>query len=99
MREKFIEWLESHLETCAYKKYLGFECPGCGLQRSFIELLKGNFAESFQLFPALMPILFMFFYLIAHLIFNFKKGADVLKYLFIFNVGIVIIHYIFKLIH
>ncbi len=99
MREKLIQWLESHLEPCMYNKFLGVECPGCGLQRSFIELLKGNIAESFQLFPALIPVLFMFFYLIVHLIFNFRKGADILKYLFIINVGVVIIHYIFKLIH
>ena len=76
----FISWLESHQGTCFYKRFLGIECPGCGMQRAFIELLKGNILESIILYPALFPLLFTLIYLVFHLIFNFKHGALVLKF-------------------
>ena len=97
MFEKFINWLESHQQACFYKKYLGVECPGCGMQRAFIELLKGNFVESFMLFPALLPTIALVVYLVLHLIFKFRNGANVLKNLFIINTTIVVLSYIYKL--
>ncbi|MEE4196978.1 MAG: DUF2752 domain-containing protein [Bacteroidales bacterium] len=98
MAQKIIEWLESHMQSCFYKKYLGIECPGCGMQRALIELLKGNFAESLKLFPALIPTILLIIYLILHIIFKFNKGAQVLKILFIINTSIVVLSYIYKLI-
>lgn len=97
MLDKLIRWLESHQQACFYKKYLGVECPGCGMQRSFIELLKGNFVESFVLYPALLPTIGLIGYLFLHLLFKFKNGANVLKNLFIINAIIVVLSYIYKL--
>ncbi|PLX10356.1 MAG: hypothetical protein C0597_16885 [Marinilabiliales bacterium] len=97
MFEKFIHWLESHQQACFYKRFLGVECPGCGMQRSFIELLKGNFIESLKMFPALVPTIILVLYLFLHLIFKYKNGANTLKYLFIFNTSIVVLNYIYKL--
>jgi hypothetical protein len=93
-----INWLQRHMQPCFYKQYLGMECPGCGMQRAFIELLKGNVLESIKLYPALLPVIFMMFYLILHIVFDFKKGATIIKYSFIINVVIIMIHYIAKLI-
>ncbi|MEA3317861.1 MAG: DUF2752 domain-containing protein [Bacteroidota bacterium] len=59
--------------------------------------LKGNFIESVKLYPALIPIIVMFVYLILHLIFKFKHGAFIVKILFISNTSIVILNYIYKL--
>ena len=97
MSEKIINWLESHQQACFYKKYFGVECPGCGMQRALIELLKGNLWESFVLFPALLPTVFLISYLILHLIFKFRNGANILKILFIINTSIVVLSYIYKL--
>lgn len=93
-----IEWLESHMLTCYYKKHFGMECMGCGIQRSFIALLKGNIYESFLLYPALIPLILMFGFLFCHLIFQFKYGAFILKYMFIFNAIIILVNYILKFI-
>ncbi len=97
MFEKFIQWLESHQQACFYKKYFGIECPGCGMQRSFIELLKGDFIGSLQLFPALFPTIFLIVFLILHLIFKFRNGANILKIMFVINTSIVVLSYIYKL--
>jgi hypothetical protein len=94
---KLIEFLEHHQVSCFYKKYLGVECPGCGMQRSFVYLLKGDFIQSLKMYPALIPTMFMFFFLILHIIFKFEKGHKVLLILFIFNVFLMLSNFIFKL--
>jgi len=98
MLQKLIYWLEKHQMSCFYKKYLGIDCPGCGMQRAFIELLKGNLLESFKTFPALLPIFFMLVYLVLHLKFKFNKGAFYLTIMFIFTTVIIISHFIYKII-
>ncbi len=95
--EGIIHWLESHQLPCYYKKFLGIECLGCGMQTAFIMLLKGEFVESFKTYPALLPVLFLMIYLLLHLIFKFRKGAQVLKISFIFTLAIMVISYIIKI--
>ncbi len=95
--EKIIHWLENHSLPCFYKKYLGIECPGCGMQRSFIELLKGNFLVSFKLYPALTTTFILFIFLLLHIIFKFKNGAKYLLIIFAINAIIIIINYFLKI--
>lgn len=99
MFDRIIEWLESNQQPCFYKKYVGIDCPGCGMQRALVELLRGNLWESILLYPALLPTIFLFVFLVLHLIFKFKKGAAILKFSFIFTVAIVVINYIYKLLN
>lgn len=96
--QSIIHWLEDHFMTCPYKALSGVDCPGCGMQRAFIELLKGNFVESIQLYPALLPTIFTLLFTILHLVFKFKNGAAVVKYSFIITVSIVVISFLFKMI-
>lgn len=96
---KFVDFLENHMASCFYKKYFGIECPGCGIQRSFIYLLKGDLVHSLKIFPALIPTVFMFIFLILHIIFKFEKGHKVLLIVFIINVILMVSNYIIKLIN
>jgi len=95
--DSLIAWLESHQLPCYYKKFLGIECLGCGMQTAFILLLKGEFIESLATYPALLPIILMMIYLVLHLLFKFRKGARVLKISFIFTLTIMIVSYSIKL--
>jgi len=36
-------------ETCASRSMFDFECPGCGLTRSFIAIAAGDFSDAFRL--------------------------------------------------
>ena len=90
-----IEWLERHLLDCPVKQSLGIPCPGCGMQRSIIELLKGNLLKSIEFYPALIPLIIMVLFLILHLIFKFKNGAKILKIIFIVNALIIFVNYFF----
>ena len=94
-----ITWLENNLLACPYQKYFGIDCFGCGMQRSIIALLKGDLAGSLYFYPALIPMILMFGFLITHLIFKFKNGGTWLKYQFIFVVAIVVLNFIAKLVY
>jgi len=94
-----INWLEQHQLPCIFKKLTHFDCPGCGLQRSFILVLHGNWWAGFKMYPALLPILFLFAFLILHLIIQFKRGAEILKFLYIFCTAFILVSYIYKIIH
>lgn len=93
---EIISYLETHLLQCPTKKLIGIDCLGCGFQRSFLLLVKGDLIESFLIYPALIPLLLMFGYLIAHLLLKFKKGAKTLQYFYILNSILIITNYIIK---
>ena len=44
---------------CGFKAIFSIDCPVCGAQRSFVQLLKGNLAESFSVYPPLIPVLLL----------------------------------------
>lgn len=92
-----IEWLREHLLTCPSKRFFHLDCPGCGLQRSIIALLEGDIEKSIQLYPATIPILFCFLFMVLHIKFDFKKGAFIIKGLFILSISIIIIFYLYKI--
>lgn len=92
-----IHWLETHMTSCSWKEKFHIECPGCGFQRSFVALLKGNFAESFAAYPALLPMLLVLLITPLHLIFKFKNGAAIIKYLFILSAIIIALNFILKI--
>lgn len=95
---QLINWLESHLLPCFYKQLTGIDCPGCGMQRSFIELLKGDFFASLSVYPALPFVFFTLIFTAVHLWFKFKNGAAVIKYSFIVTTSVVMVSYIIRLI-
>lgn len=92
-----IDWLEKNSRPCFYKNNFGFECLGCGFQRSVIELLKGNFIESIKLYPALIPFILTFIFLALHLKFKFNFGPILLKALFIFTSCVIVINFLYKI--
>ncbi|MDR2824678.1 MAG: DUF2752 domain-containing protein [Prevotellaceae bacterium] len=84
--------------TCPSKYFTGIDCPGCGFQRSVAALFEGRFLESITLYPATLPFIFCLIFTLLHLKFDFKHGATIIKYLFIFYISVVIIFYIYKIV-
>jgi len=91
------QWLEAHQLPCFYKKLTGIDCPGCGMQRSFIQLLQGDWLMSLKLYPALIPILFTMLFLCIHLKAEFKHGAKILLVAYSFSAGIIVVNYLVKM--
>lgn len=95
----FTGWLEGRLLTCPSKKWLAIDCPGCGLQRSLLALLKGDMVLSWKLYPPTMFIIITMVMLVLHLVFQFRRGAALLKTLFIITVFIIAANYIYKIVN
>lgn len=83
--------------SCPYKFITGIDCPGCGIQRSFVLLLKGDLISSFSLYPALLPVIFTLILTGAHLLFRFRKGPESIKFSFLTATGIIVVSYVFKI--
>ena len=92
-----VSFLEDNMLSCQWKQQFGVECIGCGMQRSILHLLKGEFVEAFFMYPAIYTLIAMFGFLLLHLKFDFKQGHKVLLYLFIINIAIMLINYILKI--
>jgi hypothetical protein len=95
--DTIIHWLETHQMPCYYKKFMGVECLGCGMQTALIQLLKGNLMESLKTYPALIPVLILLLFTVLHVVFRFEKGAAFLKYWFILTLVVMITSYLIKL--
>ena len=94
----FINWLQNHLLTCPFKYLTGIDCPGCGFQRSVLELLRGNLHKSFLLYPPAIPLLLFFAYGVADRFFKLDSQKNIVKKtLFIFTGTIVLVSYGIKL--
>ena len=93
-----ISFLEENLLSCQWKK-LGIECMGCGMQRSIIHILRGEFMDAFYMYPAIYTLMGMFVYLGFHLKFAFKNGHIILLTLFVSNVLLILSNYILKFIN
>lgn len=90
--------MESYFLPCQFKAAFGFPCPGCGMQRAFQYLVEGDIRASIMMYPALLPILATIAY---SLFFFIKKGkkARYIIFLILFDVSLVVINYVFTLIH
>ena len=68
------------------------------MQRSIIELLKGNIWDSIQLYPPLIPLIMLMVLLVINLKIQSGTWLKVLKIFFIIDIIIIFINYIFKFI-
>lgn len=91
------KWPEKFLLPCPFKTFTGFDCPGCGFQRSVLALFSGDFSKSFHLYPATLPILFLSAFLLLKMKFALDKRGKISRMLVVLTGFIVIIAYGFKL--
>ena len=90
-------FLQQHMLTCPSRAFLHIDCPGCGMQRSFICLLQGDLKGSLQLHPATIPMLVLVAFASLHLIFKFNRGARVIIFLQMAVAIITLTFYIYKI--
>jgi hypothetical protein len=93
----FAKALEDYMLPCLNKKYFGFECMGCGLQRSVALILKGQLVDAFFMYPAVYTLIGLFGFIIINHFKNFKFGNKIIIILSISNVILIIGSYLLKL--
>ncbi|MEB8344583.1 DUF2752 domain-containing protein [Flavobacteriaceae bacterium KMM 6898] len=82
---------------CLNKKFLGVECPGCGLQRAISLLLEGEFREAFFMYPAIYPLIPLLGFLLFNNFYPVKHANKIIITLTVSIVVLIITNYIFKL--
>jgi hypothetical protein len=83
--------------TCNWKQEFGVDCLTCGLQRSIELLLKGEFIESFYMFPATMPLLLTFVIVILHIWKRFNQGHKWIISMFSLSAVMILINFSIKM--
>lgn len=96
--EHIILWLEQNMLPCLNKIWFGIICPGCGLQRSVISLLRGNFTDCLHQYPPLPLLLGTVMVLGFHLTKGSATSLFVLKLFYFATVTTILINYITNLI-
>lgn len=95
----FTQWLQRHMLVCPSKKFLHMECPGCGMQRSLLALMRGDLAASWSLYPATVPILLLTGFTLLHLKYRFSMGAGIIKYSYAVIAIVIAVFYIYKIVN
>ena len=86
-----------YMLPCLNKKLFGVDCLGCGLQRSLLHILKGEFAEAFKMYPAIFTIIILVVFILINWKYKFKNGRKIILTLATVNVLIIVISYIIKM--
>jgi len=93
----FTGWLQNHLLACPFKKLTGFDCPGCGFQRSVLALLQGDLSQSLHYYPATIPLLITALFTLADKRLKFAGKEYLRKSLYVFTGFIILGSYLIKL--
>jgi hypothetical protein len=92
----FVDFLEQHLVACSFKEATGLDCLGCGMQRSIVCILRGDFYGSIRYYP---PLLFFIIYILSislHLASLVHIPTDRIRHMTYALLVIVILSYILK---
>ena len=88
--------IEDFMLPCLNKKLLGFECMGCGLQRSLLLIYHGEFVSAFYMYPAIYTLIPLFLLIGLNLFFKIKRVNRIINTLAILSISIIIINFIIK---
>lgn len=81
------------------KSLFGLDCPGCGMQRATLMLLKGEFVNAFHMFPAIYTTIPLFALIGLHFVDKRRNYSKIIIPFAILNATIMIIAYFYKLTH
>jgi len=82
---------------CLNKKIFGFDCMGCGMQRSTLLVFKGEFIAAFKMYPAIFTLIPLAILIITKLFYRNEIINKVINYLAIISVIIIIFSFLIKL--
>jgi len=81
---------------CLSKTLFGFECMGCGFQRSLLLIWKGQFIEAFYMYAAIYPLLVLSTYIIITRFYKFKNYKKGINLMSILSITTIILSYTIK---
>ena len=90
--------IEEYMLPSLSKQFLGFDCPGCGLQRSVVFLLQGDFMAAFKMYPAIYAILLLFGFLLVDRLIRVRHSSKITVFLMLSSLVLILGNYILKFI-
>jgi hypothetical protein len=88
--------MEEFMIPCLSKKFIGIDCLGCGTQRAFLLLIKGEFVAAFKMYPAIYSLLLLLFLIGLHYVHKSRDYSKIVISTAIINAIIMIVSYIYK---
>ncbi|WP_245758234.1 DUF2752 domain-containing protein [Bizionia echini] len=89
---------EDFMLPCLNKQIFGFDCMGCGLQRSLALIYHGEFLAAFKMYPAVYPLIALFIFIGLNIFFKFQHSNKIINTLAIITISIIIGSFTLKLI-
>lgn len=89
--------INDYLLPCLSKQFFGIDCLGCGIQRAFIMVLKGDFSKAFAMFPAIYTTIILFTFIGLHFLDKARSYHKFIVSFAIINAIIMIVSYIYKI--
>lgn len=86
-----------YLLPCLNKSLFGVDCLGCGIQRAFILLIKGDFIAAFKMYPAIYTLLLFGLFLMITYKLRFKNKQKIMISFATINVLVIVISYCIKM--
>ena len=90
--------IEDYMLPCLNKQLFGIDCPGCGIQRSLVHIVHGEFIAAFNMYPAIYTLLFFGGFIVLNLKMKFKYAQKIILIFAVLNILIIIGSYIIKMI-
>ncbi|MFK7814546.1 MAG: DUF2752 domain-containing protein [Maribacter sp.] len=90
--------MENYMLPCFTKKFIGIDCPGCGLQRALAFLFQGDFSAAWEMYPAIFTIIPLFGVVAMNQLLQIKYANKIITILIITTVGLILTNYISKFI-
>ncbi len=81
---------------CVNKAIFGFDCMGCGIQRSVSLIINGEFIAAFFMYPAIYPLILLFATIGINIFKKIKYFSKIITILAIITVATIIISFTVK---
>lgn len=91
--------MEEYMIPCLSKKLFGIDCFGCGIQRSFVLLMQGEFESAFYMYPAIYSMLLFFTVIGLQLLQKNRNYHPWIVSLGIITATIMVVSYFYKLLY
>ena len=89
---------EDFMLPCLNKQIFGFDCMGCGLQRSVALIYHGELLAAFKMYPAVFPLITLFIFIGLNIFFKFQHSNKIINTLAIVTISVIIGSFTLKLI-
>lgn len=90
--------IEDYMLPCVNKALFGFDCMGCGIQRSLYLIVQGEFLAAFFMYPAIYPLALLLATISINIFKKIKYYNKIITILAVITVITIIVSFTIKII-